>query len=30
MEKEIVEKELSQLLAMTLQMEDELNTLDYE
>lgn len=30
MEKEIVEKELSQILEMTLRLEDELNLLDYE
>jgi hypothetical protein len=30
MEKEIVEKELSQLLELTLKLEDELNLLDYE
>jgi hypothetical protein len=30
MEKEIVEKELSQLLEMTLKLEDELNLIDYE
>jgi hypothetical protein len=30
MEKEIVEKELSQLLEMTLKLEDELNLMDYE
>lgn len=30
MEKELVEKELSQLLEITLKLEDELNLLDYE
>jgi len=30
MEKEIVEKELSQLLELTLRLEDELNLVDYE
>jgi hypothetical protein len=30
MEKEIVERELSELLEMTLKLEDELNLLDYE
>jgi hypothetical protein len=30
MEKEIVERELTQLLEMTLKLEDELNMLDYE
>ncbi len=30
MEKEIVEKELSQLLEITLKLEDELNLMDYE
>lgn len=30
MEKEIVEKELSQLMEMTLKLEDELNLMDYE
>jgi hypothetical protein len=30
MEKEYVEKELSQLLEVTLKLEDELNLLDYE
>ena len=30
MEKEIVEKELSELLEMTLKLEDELNLMDYE
>jgi hypothetical protein len=29
MEKEIVEKELSQLIEMTLKLEDELNLMDY-
>jgi hypothetical protein len=30
MEKEIVEKELSQLMEMTLKLEDELNLMGYE
>jgi hypothetical protein len=30
MEKEIVEKELSQLLEITFKLEDELNAVDYE
>ncbi len=30
MEKELVEKELSQLLEVTLKLEDELNLTDYE
>jgi hypothetical protein len=30
MEKEIVEKELSQLLEITLRLEDELNSIEYE
>lgn len=30
MEKETVEKELSQLMELTLKLEDELNSLDYE
>ena len=30
MEKEIVEKELSELLEMTLKLEDDLNLMDYE
>ena len=30
MEREIVEKELSQLIEMTLKLEDELNLMDYE
>jgi len=30
MEKEIVEKELSQLLEITLRLEDELDSVDYE
>ncbi len=30
MEKEIVEKELTKLLEMTLRLEDELNLIDYE
>jgi len=30
MEKELVEKELSQLLEVTLKLEDELNSIDYQ
>jgi hypothetical protein len=30
MEKELVEKELSQLLEVTLRLEDELNSVEYE
>jgi hypothetical protein len=30
MEKEMVEKELSQLLEMTIKLEDEVNLLDYD
>ena len=30
MEKELVEKELGQLLEITLKLEDELNSVDYE
>jgi hypothetical protein len=30
MEKEMVEKELSRLIEMTLKLEDELNLMDYE
>jgi hypothetical protein len=30
MEKEMVEKELSELIEMTLKLEDELNLMDYE
>jgi hypothetical protein len=30
MEKELVEKELSQLLEITFKLEDELNSMDYE
>jgi len=30
MEKETIEKELSQLMELTLKLEDELNSLDYE